>query len=89
MILLSDDPTARLEWTRVDAELSRDVIMDDGTLIIPSVSAAHQGTYRCTTTTLTGSSYMQFILTVECSYHLHCRHLANDIDFFYARTRYP
>jgi len=65
MSFLADDPTARLEWSKVDEELSPDIIMDDSTLIIPYVSQSHQGTYRCTTTTLVGSSYMQFILTVE------------------------
>jgi len=65
MSLLSDDPRARLEWTKLDGELDRDVIMDDGTLIIPYVLESHQGTYRCTTTTVLGTSYMQFILTVE------------------------
>jgi len=62
---LTDDLTARLEWSKVDDEIAGDVIVEDGTLIIPYVSTAHQGTYRCTTTTVTGSSYMQFILTVE------------------------
>ena len=65
MVVRSDDPRARLEWTKVDGEISRDVIVDDGTLIIPYVSVSHQGTYRCTTTTVVGTSYMQFILTVE------------------------
>jgi len=59
------DPTAQVEWSKVDAELARDVIVDDGTMIIPYVSESHQGTYRCTTTTVLGTSYMQFILTVE------------------------
>jgi len=65
MVMFSDDPRATLVWTKVDDELSRDVIMEDGTLIIPYVSESHQGTYRCTTTTVLGTTYMQFILTVE------------------------
>ena len=65
-MLLSDDPSARLEWSKVDEVLDvNEIIVEDGTLIIPSVTAAHQGTYRCTTTTITGTTYMQFILTVE------------------------
>jgi len=76
----ADDRTATLDWTKVDGEISADVIADDGTLIIPYVSAAHQGTYRCTTTTVTGASYMQFILTVEgtCSLLHHDPHCPPD-----------
>jgi len=68
MLFAEDDPAARLEWSKLHEELSSDIRVDDGTLIIPYVSAAHQGTYRCTTTTVLGTSYMQFILTVEGSY---------------------
>ena len=63
-----DDPTATLEWSKLDGEIPRDAIVDDGTLIIPYVSESHQGTYRCTTTTVVGTSYRQFILTVEGQY---------------------
>jgi len=68
MSLIADDPTAILRWNKVDEELSGDVIVDDGTLIIPYVSESHQGTYRCTTTTVLGTTHMQFILTVEGLY---------------------
>ena len=64
-MMFSADPRATLEWSKVDDVLSGDVIMEDGTLIIPYVSESHQGTYRCTTTTVLGTTYMQFILTVE------------------------
>jgi len=64
-VCVSVDPTAQLEWTKLDDELSRDIVEDDGTLIIPSVTMEHQGTYRCTTTTIAGTSHIQFILTVE------------------------
>jgi len=70
MTLLSDDVTARHTWSKVDGQLSRDVEVHDGTLVIPDVSLAHQGTYRCNTTSVVGPSYIQFILTVEGQYQV-------------------
>lgn len=55
-----------IEWTKVDGALSRLAIQrDDGTLIIPQVTAADAGRYRCVATNSAGSSDGFAIVEVE------------------------
>ena len=60
------NPTPRISWSRVEGQIpSKSIEQANGTLVIPNLSAADQGTYKCEAKNAVGKKSSQISVKIR------------------------